>query len=1142
MAGKLRAAATSAKIWVAGGVAAGVAAFATAVGTATAKAASFENKLNEVRKTAGLNEQQFQALTKQLLEVQAELGTSQEDLAAIAAEAGRLGIEGSENIAEFTRTVSLISEATDVSAEQAAQGLAKITNAFGLPIEKAEALGSALNELSNQTVASTGDLIDALTRVGAAGSQLGLTADEVAGFSATLIDAGISARRAGTGLRTIFTRLLNESDKVAEQMGMTEDALVQAFEENGVEAVKRYLRALDEMEKKQRATAIEDVFGVEQSQKVQALVQNMGNLTKQISDAGEEMKEVDSLTAEFQATTKDVANEWSRLTAKLSSWVTKWGTQFTGVLESALASLNDMAGGANEFSRDLTGASERLERMDQDIELVTEFRKLKAEGKDTAQVLEEMQQQFPADFFRETADGIEVATGKLLGYLAQQRRMASQNVVARQTQAVRQLQEAWLTLQRARARAQQDGLSLEEWREYKKQIRQSKERIQELAPVLVDQFAENGKVAREELQKLAESVDLRSFVGLSDISEDEAIDYLIDQWREYRDAKEDAADAPDPGEEAGGESDDFESRAPVVDRQEIWNRVLAADESLQQLLDQEGLFTAEIQFRTEQFKNKIRDLRLELERGAMSQEQFNNRAQKAAKSYRGELETLIERLREAGLITDEVAKAAIKGFQEAGEHVEGAKESTENLGEALQDAARLTSGISELANSFGRISDEAEKALGGVSSLLDSVGRLIELKNEAGSFGDLFSSFSGAVSGVGAIVGAVGGLASLIGSSLGDSGPSDEKLRKQIQKNVDALRENTEALFESALIAGETSEEEVNLMQELVTALEEKGNDPAELLDLAELMPETDPDTVETLIDRINSRAIANQLDLITDESQSSMRGRISQILGGATDEQVAEGSSLSEDQAALLRQDIRSVVGEDFDFFDERVQAIDDNFGDFGESLEGVIEELNFRREELGASFEQLRSTLLGRLEDLGLGDSGFKSALNNAIADATPDELGSLEKELSKVVAGDQTLNEAIDTTFNLPTLEEGLGELSPEDFRKFLDQLETISGVGSGSGRGTRTTTQVQRTITEFQANQLLTFQQEQVFELRRITSILQSGLGVPDSAANLAPSNAGGGSGGDTYNVQMDITSDMSSDEVARKLETAFQQMN
>jgi hypothetical protein len=238
-------------------------------------------------------------------------------------------------------------------------------------------------------------------------------------------------------------------------------------------------------------------------------------------------------------------------------------------------------------------------------------------------------------------------------------------------------------------------------------------------------------------------------------------------------------------------------------------------------------------------------------------------------------------------------------------------------------------------------------------------------------------------------------------------------------------------------------------------------------------------------------------------------------------------------------------MVGPSFRFFDERVERLSGSFGDFGESLDGVIEELEFRREELGAGFEQLRATLLRRFEDIGLNQI-FTDALQSRIREATPDELEALEEELSKVAVGDQTLTEALGTSYDIGSLESNLGELSPSGFRELLNQLTTIAEAegSGGAGRDTRITSQVQRTITEFQANELLAYQQEQVMQLRKIGSYLQAQMqsaGGSMDASSIA-SITKSTSEVNTLNIDTINAEGMSAQEIAEKLEEAFRMAN
>ena len=122
---------------------------------------------------------------------------ARKELVEIAATAGRLGIQGRDNILNFTEVVAMMATATVLSADEAANALARVSNAFQLPIANVEYLGSIINELSNTTASNSREIVKSIENVGASGKMMGIPIDAVAAMSATLIAAGMSSERSG---------------------------------------------------------------------------------------------------------------------------------------------------------------------------------------------------------------------------------------------------------------------------------------------------------------------------------------------------------------------------------------------------------------------------------------------------------------------------------------------------------------------------------------------------------------------------------------------------------------------------------------------------------------------------------------------------------------------------------------------------------------------------------------------------------------------------------------------------------------------------------------------------------------------------------------------------------------------------------
>lgn len=321
------------------------------------QAAGFESAMVEVQKTTGLADERLSQLGEEIQTLAGRLGMGQQELAGIAATAGQLGIEGTENITRFTETVAKLTSVAELSAEEASAQIARIANAFDMPISQAENLGSVLNGLSNTTTAKAGDISNALSRVGSAGASIGLTADEVAALGATLIDTGIGAERAGTSMRNVFIRLQSEAEKLADVAGMTQEEFSSLVQDDALEALRAYLSGLEDIPEAQRAIKIKEIFGQENFQAVQSLSEQLGLMNDNLDRSATLFEEGTSLNEEFAQALDTVSKQWAKLKGNLLGVVTTVGQTALPGLQNLLETVNDLFAG----SKELADGVERLE-------------------------------------------------------------------------------------------------------------------------------------------------------------------------------------------------------------------------------------------------------------------------------------------------------------------------------------------------------------------------------------------------------------------------------------------------------------------------------------------------------------------------------------------------------------------------------------------------------------------------------------------------------------------------------------------------------------------------------------------------------------------------------------------------------------
>jgi len=238
-----------------------------AIGFGAAKAAiDFESSFAGVRKTVDATDEELKQLSQGIRQLAAgpkAIPINVDDLNRIAEAAGQLGIE-KENIVEFTRVMAQIGATTNLSAEEAANGLARFANIMRTPQQEAERLGSTIVDLGNKLAATEAEIVEMGLRLAGAGKQIGLTEAQVFGFAGALASVGIEAESGGTALSRVFVEIAKQVrsggdllDDFAKVAGLSVADFSKLFEQDAKGAIVAFIKGLDDT-----AKAGGDVFTV----------------------------------------------------------------------------------------------------------------------------------------------------------------------------------------------------------------------------------------------------------------------------------------------------------------------------------------------------------------------------------------------------------------------------------------------------------------------------------------------------------------------------------------------------------------------------------------------------------------------------------------------------------------------------------------------------------------------------------------------------------------------------------------------------------------------------------------------------------------------------------------------------------------
>lgn len=225
-------------------------------------ASDWESSFTEVSKVLDPATTDVAGLEKELLNMAKTTPLTTKELAEVASSAGRLGIEGKDKILKFTEVMSAMGVATNLSAEEAGDSMARFANITKMPIDEVDRLGSTIVNLGNNLPTTEREILRMGTRMASAGHTAGLTEAEIMGMAGALSATGVSAERGGTNMskffRTVDTGVKDGGDALntlAEVSGMTAEEFRQKFEEDASGAIVAFLGGLNKMDEEGKSTS-----------------------------------------------------------------------------------------------------------------------------------------------------------------------------------------------------------------------------------------------------------------------------------------------------------------------------------------------------------------------------------------------------------------------------------------------------------------------------------------------------------------------------------------------------------------------------------------------------------------------------------------------------------------------------------------------------------------------------------------------------------------------------------------------------------------------------------------------------------------------------------------------------------------------
>lgn len=299
------------------------------LGTVATKAAvDFESAFTGVRKTVDATEEEFAALSKGIKEMSGVMPQSASEIASVMEVAGQLGVRGTDSLLQFTKTMVMLGDATNLSSEDAATSIARVMNIMGTSSEDVSRFGATIVDLGNNFATTESDIVAMTNRLAAGGKLAGLTEAELMALATAMSSVGIEAEAGGTAMTQTFNEIekavANGGEKLAEfarVSGMTSQEFATAWKTAPITALQSFITGLGKLDERgESAVLVLDnlgLTGIRQSNMLKSL----------------------GLASDLLADSIDTANKaWEENTALVNEAETRYGTT-----ESKLAMLRNSA-------------------------------------------------------------------------------------------------------------------------------------------------------------------------------------------------------------------------------------------------------------------------------------------------------------------------------------------------------------------------------------------------------------------------------------------------------------------------------------------------------------------------------------------------------------------------------------------------------------------------------------------------------------------------------------------------------------------------------------------------------------------------------------------------------------------------------
>lgn len=319
----------------------------------------FESAITGVAKTTDLTDEELADMSDAIKAMSTEIPASTTEIAAVAEAAGQLGIQ-KDALLDFTRVMTMLGTATNMTAEDAATALARFANITGMSADNYDRLGAVIVDLGNNFATAESEITQMGTRLASGGKLAGLTEPQIMALAAAMSSVGIEAEAGGTAM----TQTLNAIEKAvatgedslqsfADVAGMSADSFAEMWNTDALGALTAFIRGLGNLDEQGESAVLvlEDLglTGIRQSNMLKSLALAADQMDSAVQTANTAWDENIALTNEANKRYATTQSKLDMMQNAYNNLKVAVGDAFTPALRDAYDAGTDVLNVLGEF-------------------------------------------------------------------------------------------------------------------------------------------------------------------------------------------------------------------------------------------------------------------------------------------------------------------------------------------------------------------------------------------------------------------------------------------------------------------------------------------------------------------------------------------------------------------------------------------------------------------------------------------------------------------------------------------------------------------------------------------------------------------------------------------------------------------------